>query len=317
MKVSVALASYNGAAFIEQQLRSFSGQTRPPDEVVISDDVSSDSTLDVVERFARSAPFDVKIIRNSRNLGYVGNFERALAACAGDVIFLSDQDDVWGETKIARVLQEFADNPSAQVVTNDEFIVDQDLKPLGTTKLENLLAVGLTADSMMTGCCTAITSRWRELCLPFPDGIRGHDIWIGTVASLLGVRKFLPVPLQSYRRHGDNVTSSLLNSGPVTAGTMVRDGLGRDGSGNWPSEVLLLDALILRLKTPAARQFATGEGIERAIDRATARKAAVERRIDAVGMPKVVRPVVLARNWMSGDYAHFLGLKSLLKDVLR
>src|SRR3954454_9678676 len=95
MKVSVALASYNGARFIDEQLASLAAQTRPPDELVVCDDGSTDDTLDHVERFAATAPFEVRIVRNAENLGFSGNFQRVLALVRGDIVFICDQDDIW------------------------------------------------------------------------------------------------------------------------------------------------------------------------------------------------------------------------------
>ena len=85
-RVSVAMATYNGEAYLLEQLESVASQTRPPDQLVICDDASSDRTVDIVERFANSAPFTVDIHRNVRNLGYSQNFGRAISLCDGDII---------------------------------------------------------------------------------------------------------------------------------------------------------------------------------------------------------------------------------------
>ena len=95
MKASIALATYNGERYLQEQLNSFLHQTRLPDEIIACDDCSTDRTMDILESFAISALFAVYIYRNAINLGYTKNFERAISLCSGDVIFLSDQDDVW------------------------------------------------------------------------------------------------------------------------------------------------------------------------------------------------------------------------------
>lgn len=100
MKMSIAMATYNGARYLREQLDSFAAQTRLPDELVVCDDGSSDDTLNILEEFARTAPFQVRIFRNDVNLGYAQNFARALERCVGDLVFLSDHDNVWFEDKI-------------------------------------------------------------------------------------------------------------------------------------------------------------------------------------------------------------------------
>ena len=95
MKISIAMTAFNGAKYINEQLNSFASQTRLPDEVVVCDDISSDDTFEILDNFARSAPFKMIVVRNNKNLGYTKNFEKALSLCSGDLIFLSDQDDIW------------------------------------------------------------------------------------------------------------------------------------------------------------------------------------------------------------------------------
>ena len=98
--VSIALCTYNGERFLDAQLTSLAEQSHRPDEVVICDDDSSDGTLGIIQAFADTAPFKVRVFRNSQNLGYVKNFEKAVSLCQGDVIFMCDQDDVWHPEKI-------------------------------------------------------------------------------------------------------------------------------------------------------------------------------------------------------------------------
>src|SRR4051794_20690690 len=137
MKLSIALATYNGEAFLEAQLRSLLYQTRLPDEVVVSDDCSEDATLHILEAFAREAPFEVLLLRNAAKLGFVRNFERAIEACTGDVIFLSDQDDVWFSEKVSVVEQAFTKNSDSMVVIHDQQITDAQLRFTGNTLWSN------------------------------------------------------------------------------------------------------------------------------------------------------------------------------------
>ena len=115
-KVSVAMCTYNGQRFLDQQLQSFLDQTVQPDELVVCDDVSSDDSMAMVEAFAARAPFTVKLFRNAQNLGYSRNCERAIAQCTGDLVLLCDQDDVWDRRKIEILREVFVAEPEVGLV---------------------------------------------------------------------------------------------------------------------------------------------------------------------------------------------------------
>src|ERR1700751_1590888 len=95
MRVSIALAVYNGERFIAEQLESLANQTRLPDELIVSDDASTDQTVELIREFAARASFPVRLLLNDENVGCTRNFDRALRECNGDIIFLCDHDDVW------------------------------------------------------------------------------------------------------------------------------------------------------------------------------------------------------------------------------
>ncbi len=111
-RISVAICTYNGEKYLSEQLASIAAQTRLPDEMVVCDDCSSDATPDLVEEFARSAPFPVRFFRNPINLRSTKNFEHAIALCDGDFIALCDQDDIWLPEKLARQLAILESDPS-------------------------------------------------------------------------------------------------------------------------------------------------------------------------------------------------------------
>ena len=95
LRISIAMSTYNGGKYLQEQLDSFLAQTSLPDELVITDDCSTDNTLEIIQAFAAMAPFEVRWEQNEKNLGYTGNFNQALMKTTGDLVFLSDQDDVW------------------------------------------------------------------------------------------------------------------------------------------------------------------------------------------------------------------------------
>ncbi|GAG35502.1 unnamed protein product, partial [marine sediment metagenome] len=119
MKLSVAMCTCNGAAFLPEQLASIAAQTRRPDELVVCDDHSTDKTVSIVESFAAKAGFDVRLVVNAQPLGATKNFEKAIGLCGGDIIALSDQDDVWLPGKLSRIEAALAGSPAAAMVFAD------------------------------------------------------------------------------------------------------------------------------------------------------------------------------------------------------
>ena len=212
MKVSVALASYNGARFIEEQLRSLAAQTLLPDELIVTDDGSEDQTVDIVLDFARTAPFDVKIFRNPKQLGYGHNFGNALARCKGEIIFLCDQDDFWFPQKIKTIIDLSRAMPDKQLFMNNSIITDIFLQPTVFTKLDQAVASGHLRDSFAQGCCMAIRRQLLEVCQPMPIRVLLHDVWISHISEAFSAKHVIDEPLQYYRRHDKNASQSLSSS---------------------------------------------------------------------------------------------------------
>ncbi|MBX3088630.1 MAG: glycosyltransferase, partial [Cryobacterium sp.] len=131
-RVSVALCTYNGERFIEQQLASILSQSRPVDEIVVSDDGSTDGTVEIVRRVVsgNSRP-GLKILQNSSALGVTANFEQAMAACTGEFICLSDQDDIWMPDRVELALEKFRERPELQLVHSNAELVDEQSDSLG------------------------------------------------------------------------------------------------------------------------------------------------------------------------------------------
>ena len=122
-KVSIALATFNGERFLQEQLDSLAGQSLQPFELVVSDDCSSDGTLRILQQFKQTTKFPMIINQNSERLGYRHNFRRALQHCTGDLIAFCDQDDVWYANKLERTVPLF-DNPRVMMVYHNAHIFD-------------------------------------------------------------------------------------------------------------------------------------------------------------------------------------------------
>ena len=205
--ISVCIASYNGSAYLAQQLDSILPQLSVGDEVVISDDGSTDGTVELIQSY-QSKNDKIKLY-SGPHCGVVKNFENALAHAHGDTIFLSDQDDVWLEDKVARVL-ECMRNHRADLVVHNASMVDSILNPMGQDIFswrgsrsgfwKNYLK------NSFVGCCMAFDREVLDQTLPFPDEIAMHDWLIGLVASLGMKVEFLDEPLILYRRHESNTS---------------------------------------------------------------------------------------------------------------
>jgi glycosyltransferase involved in cell wall biosynthesis len=206
------MATYNGESHLRAQLDSFVAQTRPPDEVVISDDGSTDGTVDLVDRWASEAPFDVKVMRDG-HVGCSQNFGRALAATGGDLVFLSDQDDVWMPHKIERVIDAAESAPDVSVFIHDLELVGPNLEHSGQSKLDRLSGLGFPERAHIKGCCTAIRRSALDAALPIPVG-EAHDAYLH---ALGGDRLLTRERLIRYRIHETNTSTWQPNSlTPIT-----------------------------------------------------------------------------------------------------
>jgi glycosyltransferase involved in cell wall biosynthesis len=228
--ISIAMAVYNGERFISEQLESFSKQTRLPDELVISDNASTDRTVEIVREFAARSPFPVRLFINDRNHGVTKNFERAIRESTGDLIFLSDCDDVWYPDKLAAMEKPFGEFGRVAIVLCDADMVDGNLHPLGQSIWQSIpfyassdaqrkLAEGTAFIPMLPtyGNCMAFRSKLRSLILPFPDDPLLYSAWYDyfiaqvTTSSGSGGIALVPERLLAYRRHGGNVSSPPLS----------------------------------------------------------------------------------------------------------
>ena len=207
-KVSVALAVFNGAEFLPQQLESLVANLRPGDEIVAVDDVSTDNSVAILE----SCPWpELRIIRHDKNKGVFGTFETALKAAQHDIIFLCDQDDVWLRGKRDAFVNEFEADADCKAVVSDVEIIDGK----GTVLLESFMATrdGFKGDPFSTfsrnrflGCAMAIHRSIIDLSLPVPRVVPMHDMWFGIMAGLSGNVRYIDKVLMQYRRHGSNTS---------------------------------------------------------------------------------------------------------------
>jgi glycosyltransferase involved in cell wall biosynthesis len=218
LSVSVAMATYNGERFIREQLKSLAAQQHLPSELVVADDGSSDETVAIAARFARTAPFAVHVHRYCNRIGYRANFMRAISLCTSDVIAFCDQDDIWSPQKLALCTEPFRDPRvlmtyhNADVVTEtgeridnlDSLASEPVSAPLAVCSVHNMPSpLGFT--ELFRRSILKFSPLWKLSCdindLTAP---MAHDQWVNFIASVFGRIVYIDKLLASYRQHGSN-----------------------------------------------------------------------------------------------------------------
>lgn len=321
MRVSVAMATYNGAAYISEQLDSLFAQTRQPDELVITDDASSDETAEIAERFARNVKFPVYVLRNRINLGYAENFAHAMMHCTGDLIFLSDQDDVWFPSKIETILSLTRENERTLVFMNDAELAHGDGTPTGLTKLGQNRTLSLKDSQFATGCCMALRREFLDVALPLPSADFVHDTWLNRLAGQLDVKMVTPSVLQYFRRHGDNASDAITSrTEPQSQFDLALAYRARDPRGHARRRIRQLAQLEYRLREGKAALFKQpwmAYRVDNAIQEIERERRAVYGRLHVLEISLWRRWTVAAAFYLRGQYGYFSGWRSLLKDILK
>lgn len=337
MKFSVAMCTYNGARYLPEQLASIAAQTRPPDELIVCDDRSGDDTAEVVEAFAAAAPFPVRLYVNEKNLGSTKNFEKAIGLCGGELIALSDQDDVWLPRKLERLEAAFSSEPGVGLAFSDAEVVDEGLRPLGYSLWQSI-GFGereqrrcregaafdmILGDNFVTGATMAFRARFKELVLPLHSvnlqdlGLPGsmiHDGWIALMVAAAARLVPIPEPLIKYRQHrGQQVGAQPPPAAPAEAtspGWRARAQARHTGS--LSAELGRLRLIHGRLASKA-REFDSRRAVaklEAKMTHLTSRTTLPEHRL--LRLPAVARELLALRY-----HRYSQGLLSAAKDLLR
>jgi glycosyltransferase involved in cell wall biosynthesis len=210
-KISVSLASYNGGTYIDRQINSILPQMADDDELIISDDGSTDKTIEIIGRYADER---IKLIRNPARLGVIKNFEKCISQAHNDFIFLADQDDEWMPERVERVLEIFENHPDITLVLSNAVVIDGADKVINESffKFYNTVGIGLfrvfknIIKNNYIGAMIAFRKNMTKYILPIPSDIPMHDVWIGILNDIYGRTYYLDEPLIRYRRHANNTT---------------------------------------------------------------------------------------------------------------
>lgn len=202
--ISVCLASYNGVNYIQQQIDSILSQLAEGDELLISDDGSTDGTLEIIKSYK-----DQRILLfESGFKNVVKNFEFIISKSRGEIIFLSDQDDLWEPTKVMRILEIFSNKHEIGLITTGFNTIDENgdvIKKHIDEKLKLNLFSNIIKNNFL-GCTLAFRKELKEIVLPFPSKLAMHDWWIGCNAIIHSSVLHLNIDLINYRRHNTNFT---------------------------------------------------------------------------------------------------------------
>jgi len=321
MKVSIAMAAYNGEKYLQEQLDSFVAQTRQPDELIVSDDCSDDATISIIEAFARQAPFDVRCYVNDENLGFVGNFSRALSLCKGDLVFLSDQDDVWFENKIEQIEAIACEDEYNLLFINDTVLADEKLETTGLTKLGQMRSGGLSESLFTMGACVAVRPKLLEMCLPIPIEYNSHDIWLSFFAENLGRKRIVDIPLQYYRRHENNASYSPSSgfkriSKKDTLVSLVKASLVTYGNRQFKSRIFFQEILLERVRDVRRRNaYEDPEALDRFENNLEYEIYLLKKRSELKTRPKIFRFYPALAAAAKGEYKRFHGIKGALHDI--
>ncbi|MEP6722956.1 MAG: glycosyltransferase family 2 protein [Variovorax sp.] len=324
LAISVALCTYNGARFIEEQVRSICLQTVPPAEIVLSDDASTDDCIEraraSLEACAQERPglsITLKVLRNATSLRVTKNFEQAASACSGDLIALCDQDDVWYPDRLARMVAEFSRRPELLLLHSDARLVDGQRKDLGQSLFHALEVQRFELDwihsgrafdvflrrNLVTGATTMFRRALLVPALPFPKEWV-HDEWLAIVASAIGRVDLIEDALIEYRQHENNQIGARRDSflGKVKKALASRGNTHADRA--FKAELLLTRLLTL------------GERVEPDTIRKLRDKLVHQRFRAALPPSRVARCLPVLREALTGRYNKFgRGARGVVRDL--
>lgn len=323
--VSVALCTYNGERWLAPFLDGLLTQRQPPDELVVSDDGSTDATLELLAAFADGAPFPVHVSRTAERLGSTFNFAEAFARCTGTLIAPADQDDVWAPAKLERLTQVMDDRGLAMAFS-DGSVIDDAGGPLDVTLWEG---VGFGARerrafardplglllrrSVVTGAAMVFRAQYLDRLLPFPPSLNGtgslmlQDRWIALVLAAVAEVGAVAEPLLAFRRHADQQTGL---RDPLTGGEVAHQ-LRRSTASN-------VAGLRTRAQQfEAVRSRLGGEAHPGADARLAAAAAHLRARAD-LSSRRPGRVLRVGREWFTGRYHRYSGgAHSAVADLVR
>lgn len=314
------MCTFNGSQFLPAQLESIREQARLPDELVICDDGSTDTSYAIALNFARQAPFPVHIIQNESNLGSTKNFEKAISLCRGSIVVLADQDDFWYPSKLNRIEKSFLSSNAPVAVFSDAHLIDNDSRPAGHRLWQSFsfppaeqrqFANGdalkiLTKHPVVTGATMAFRKEFFPLLSPIPAN-HVHDTWIAYLLAACGPMLPISEPLMQFRQHDNQ------QIGPGRWTLMDRFRRAREtGSQFYLEEIIRFHQLAERLK----QRRSDFPHVDRALHQIDQKISHREHRA-CLPTSGILRIAKVLQEVANGGYWHYSeGWPSVAKDIV-
>jgi len=314
------MCTFNGGRFLTEQLQSIAAQERPPDELVICDDGSSDETLEIVKEFARRCAFATLFVANEGKLGSTKNFEKAVSLCRSNIVALADQDDVWYPHKLASIEKTFLESNETVATFSNADLIDERSRLLGLRlwsafsfdageqdKFANHRALEvLVKHPVVTGATMAFRRELFDLVIPIPAN-HIHDRWISFLLAARGKFEAIRAPLMQYRRHGEQQAGLP----PQVHAELIKQAKSRGRSFHL-KEIKLFQEIHARLREREAdfpyASFALIE-IEKKVSHLALRAHLPPQRLARI-------PLVLRESFNLGYWRYSAGWNSIAKDLI-
>lgn len=319
MKISVAICTYNGEKYIEEQLNSIIRQSRSVDEIIVGDDGSSDRTVELINRILSVSGIHYEVIVNEKGLGVAKNFYNVMQKCSGDIIITADQDDYWIQHKVEIIERFFLENKDCHLVFSDAIVTNENLNPIGRLwdavnftkakrrqfKQKQYYKV-LLSNNVITGAAMGIRKSLLVRCLPLvKDNDMLHDYWFALNAPIYGHIGMIDTPLLLYRQHGDNVVGVKNNSISMKIGRWIEEA--KKGQNDSVLRVKWAESFYAQVINDASKEYA--ELFDNWIEFNKWRSTLKNKR-------KFICIVMIIKNKMLGKYNKFYNLKfAALQDI--
>lgn len=317
--ISVAMCTFNGSRFLPSQLASIAAQDRPPDELVVCDDGSSDGCDEILKDFCRCAPFSTQVVVNDKTLGSTKNFEKAVSLCRGEIVVLADQDDLWYRHKLKRIEEAFL-RSSAIAVFSDADLMDEQSRLLGLRLWETFsfssgeqrrFANGqafniLLKRPLVTGATLAFRKKCFDLLSPIPANYV-HDRWLSFLFAIIGRYQLVLDPLIKYRLHKGQ------QMGP--GGLTLRDRIAKArtiGPGSYLEEIEQYRQLYERLE----ERRTSFPHSERSLEEIQRKISHLRHRVRLRNTSAARASMVLQEMFNGGYWRYADGWKSIVKDLV-
>lgn len=322
LTISVAMCTFNGEPFLEPQLETIAAQSRPPDELVVCDDRSSDRTIEILRQFAQKASFPVRIEINPVNLGSTRNFEKCISLCQEKIVALADQDDIWYPHKLQTLEATFQKSGKVVAAFSDADVIDDDSRSLGLRlwasfglhranqkKFANGHALDVLCNHpVITGATLAFHRECFDIMRPIPSR-QFHDAWISFLLAACGRFVLISEPLMQYRQHQDQqvgIGASLLPLSQQIPLAM------KTGETSRLEEEDRFEELYLALRERADIL----PNAKAAMKRVEGKLAHLRRR-SRLAEPGIARVFDVLHETLTGAYWHYSsGWKSIAKDLI-